>query len=87
VKSGASFTARPDLRDVGPTALLSLDCPLTTDMDGRALEEAFDPAIDIKRQGSSYRGADDSALEQASVYDVKEEAALRERLRALGYIE
>jgi predicted AlkP superfamily phosphohydrolase/phosphomutase len=87
VKCGARFTARPDLRDVGPTALLSLDCALTADMDGRAIEEAFDPAIDIKRQGSSYRQADGRSLEQASVYDVKEEAALRERLRALGYIE
>jgi predicted AlkP superfamily phosphohydrolase/phosphomutase len=87
VKSGASFKTRPDLRDVGPTALASLGCPLTEDMDGRALEEVFDHEIDLKRQGSSYRGTDQKSFDDASVYNVNEEAALRERLRALGYIE
>jgi hypothetical protein len=87
VKSGANFKTRPDLRDVGPTALASLGCPLTEDMDGRALEEVFDHEIDLKRQGSSYRGTDQKSFDDASVYNVNEEAALRERLRALGYIE
>ena len=41
IKSGATFVNQPNLRDVGPTALASLGCPLTTDMDGRVLMEAF----------------------------------------------
>lgn len=83
IRSGVNFIAQPNLRDVGPTALASLGCPLTTDMDGRALVEVFTEAVEPSRLGSSYR---DSASTE-SVYNANEEAELRERLRALGYIE
>lgn len=83
IRSGVKFITQPNLRDVGPTALASLGCPLTTDMDGRALVEAFDERIEPSRLGSSYK--DSSSTE--SVYNAGEEAELRERLRALGYIE
>ncbi len=86
VESNASFTSQPNLRDVGPTALASLGSPLTTDMDGRALMEVFTGASEPVRQGTSYkRPAADDAV--SSVYNASEEAELRERLRALGYIE
>ena len=86
VERNASFKTQPNLRDVGPTALASLDCPLTTDMDGRALMEVFVDSSEPIRQGSSYRPAvDETAV--SSVYNAAEEASLRERLRALGYIE
>lgn len=86
VESAASFTAQPNLRDVGPTALASLGCPLTTDMDGRALMEVFVEASEPMRQGTSYKQATDES-QGRSVYNPTEEADLRERLRALGYIE
>ncbi|MCI0490944.1 MAG: alkaline phosphatase family protein [Blastocatellia bacterium] len=87
IKSGARFIAQPNLRDVGPTALLSLGCPLTEDMDGRAIEEIFDPPVAPSRRGSSYRDADEDDSSKKPVYNESEEAELRERLRALGYIE
>ncbi|HWP43938.1 MAG TPA: alkaline phosphatase family protein [Blastocatellia bacterium] len=87
IKAGTSFQTQPHLRDVGPTALASLGCALTTDMDGRVLGEVFKDSIEITRRGSSYRQLDEGAGDGSSVYDAREEAALKERLRALGYIE
>lgn len=87
ITNDASFTAQPQLRDVGPTALASLGLTLTTDMDGRAMEEVFAEPMEIKRQGSSYRAQSDTAQTGESVYRADEEAELRERMRALGYIE
>ncbi len=84
IRSGDAFVAQPDLRDVGPTALASLGLPLTRDMDGRPLVEIFEGEIDLSRRGSSYREAEAGA---GPVYGANEEAELRERLRALGYIE
>jgi len=83
IAAGAELK-RPNLRDVGPTALASLGCPLTTDMDGRALMEVFDDVTELAREGSSYRV---SMPTEGSVYNAGEEAELRDRLQALGYIE
>ncbi|HEX8186383.1 MAG TPA: alkaline phosphatase family protein, partial [Blastocatellia bacterium] len=41
IKSGVSPGKPFTLRDVGPTALASVGCPLTVEMDGRALAEIF----------------------------------------------
>ncbi len=78
---------RPNLRDVGPTALASLGCPLTTDMDGRALLEVFDDLSEPARVGSSYRDPGKAMPAEGPGYNASEEAELRERMRALGYIE
>ncbi|HKG22183.1 MAG TPA: alkaline phosphatase family protein [Blastocatellia bacterium] len=83
----ARFIAQPDLRDIGPTALQALGCPLTLDMDGRALSEVFRDGARVGRQGSSYREAAGDEENTRTVYNEGEEAELRERLRALGYIE
>ncbi|MEK6324715.1 MAG: alkaline phosphatase family protein [Acidobacteriota bacterium] len=88
INSGRSFVNQPNLRDVGPTALVSLGCPLTTDMDGCVLTEVFTDSAEGERLGSSYKNA--AGTREASlqpVYNAGEEAELRERLRALGYIE
>ena len=85
VAEDVAFATQPNLRDVGPTALASLGCPLTADMDGRALVELFDGGAEPPRTGSSYKDAAQAA--GRSVYNAGEEAELRERLRALGYIE
>lgn len=86
IESNASIKGQANLRDIAPTALQSLGLPLTEDMDGRSLAEVFSRTDDLPRQGSSYRRSriDESG---APVYGEAEEAALRERLRALGYIE
>jgi predicted AlkP superfamily phosphohydrolase/phosphomutase len=87
IEAGAHFSRQPNLRDVGPTALASLGCPLTTDMDGRALLEVFSDVSELARAASSYRESDKATPEEGSVYNASEEAELRERMRALGYIE
>lgn len=87
IKAGASFARQVNLRDVGPTALAALGCRLTTDMDGRLLKEVFDEPSEPQREGSSYRLKHNEGASLESVYNVGEEAELRERLRALGYIE
>jgi predicted AlkP superfamily phosphohydrolase/phosphomutase len=86
IRSEASFSQQPNLRDIGPTALASLGCSLTEDADGRVIGEVFADPINPARQGSSYRQGD-SQTGNESVYRADEEAELRERLRALGYIE
>jgi predicted AlkP superfamily phosphohydrolase/phosphomutase len=85
IRQNASFAVQPQLRDIGSTALASLGCPLTTDADGRVLEEVFTESLEIKRQGSSYRSVGERQRE--TIYKAEEEAELRERMRALGYIE
>jgi predicted AlkP superfamily phosphohydrolase/phosphomutase len=85
IKAGATFNLQPNLRDIGPTALASLGLPLTRDMDGRCLDEMFVEPPAISLEGSSYRHSGEDKTE--SVYEGNEEAEIRERLRALGYIE
>lgn len=88
IACGATFVDQPNLRDVGPTALASLECPLTTDMDGRVLTEAFSELTDTERVSSSYKNTSETSEESIqSVYNAGEEAELRERLKALGYIK
>jgi len=86
IKNDAEFAQPPNLRDVGPTALCSLGCPLTRDMDGRVLE-VFTNAEEPQRHGSSYKLKGLSSSASESVYSVVEETELRERLKALGYIK
>ncbi|HTG17371.1 MAG TPA: alkaline phosphatase family protein, partial [Blastocatellia bacterium] len=87
INAGVPFSTQPNLRDVGPTALASLGCSLTTDLDGRALMEVFSDEPERPRLGSSYRDPDRAISAQPPVYSASEEAELRERMRALGYIE
>jgi predicted AlkP superfamily phosphohydrolase/phosphomutase len=87
IKKGVDSGKQFNLRDVGPTALASLGCPLTLDMDGRALSEVFSNFTEEPKQESSYRDARTADPSAEPVYNVGEEAELRERLRALGYIE
>jgi predicted AlkP superfamily phosphohydrolase/phosphomutase len=86
IQSDASFQLQPNLRDIGTTALAALGCPLTEDADGRVIDEVFAEPVKLTRQGSSYRQSDSGAT-QEPVYRADEEAELRERMRALGYIE
>lgn len=87
---GISGGSRPlqdlDLRDVGPTALYSLGCALPEDLDGRLVNEIFSEPVQPSFEGSAYRTWHPTSA-VGVVYDESEEAALRERLRALGYIE
>jgi predicted AlkP superfamily phosphohydrolase/phosphomutase len=87
INGAVPFNILPDLRDVGPTALASLGCALTDDMDGRALIELFNDGTRIARRGTSYREMPADDNERRPAYSAEEETALRQRLRALGYID
>ena len=88
INRSASFDPQPTLKDVAPTALHSLECPLTQDMDARVLREVFQTVAEPRREGTSYLdGESASAAAASQVYSNTEEAALKVRLRALGYIE
>jgi predicted AlkP superfamily phosphohydrolase/phosphomutase len=85
IRREATFSRQPQLRDVGPTALGSLGCPLTNEMDGRMLNEVFEEEVIESRIGSSYRELDGES--KGSIYVGDEESEIRKRLRALGYID
>ncbi len=87
IQAGTPFTSPPQLRDIGATALASLGCALTEDMDGRALTELFANGCTLTRRGSSYRQTGEEAAHMEAVYQAGEEEQIKERLRALGYIE
>jgi predicted AlkP superfamily phosphohydrolase/phosphomutase len=87
IQSDAALAQQPNLRDIGPTALCSLACPLTTDMDGRVLG-VFKGTEQPQHHGSSYKSeALAHSVSAESVYSAVEETELRERLKALGYIK
>jgi predicted AlkP superfamily phosphohydrolase/phosphomutase len=87
VRRGAAFTAPPSLEDVLPTALWALGCALPSDLDGRVLVEAFDPAVVAAHPVRVL--ADGTAagpgVAQAG-YDADEEEQLRRTLEGLGYL-
>ena len=56
-------------------------------MDGRPLLEAFSDPLEPTLRGSSYRQLPAESVTAAPVYTAAEESELKERLRALGYIE
>jgi predicted AlkP superfamily phosphohydrolase/phosphomutase len=77
--------------DVAPLLLHSLDVPVPDDLDGRVPTELFDPeALRRRPIGHAPAGAPAAPVPAAAAgadYDPEEEAAVVNRLRALGYLE
>ena len=84
IKAEKTLTKAPDLRDIAPTALYSLGCPITCDMDGETIMDLFEVARAPDRSGSSYKEVRST---KDNIYEDDEEASVEERLRLLGYIE
>jgi hypothetical protein len=55
-------------------------------MDGRVLEDLFEPAF-INQNPVRTGGRADSEAKQGAQYSAEEAAIVEERLKALGYIE
>ena len=73
--------------DIAPTALHAMGLPVPDDMDGRVLDEIFTDAHKANRS-VEYRPAD--AFEERAdrtIYSEEDEESVRDRLKALGYIE
>lgn len=84
---GAGIAAREidgaDITDVAPTLLHMLGLAVPEAMDGRVLREMFTMApADIARETSGAR----NGAPEAEAYTPEEEAAVKERLRQLGYL-
>ena len=81
--SGATIT------DLAPTILYPLDIPIPEDMDGRLLTDAFTDAF-RRAHEPVYEGPTGDrgdAPPKDGGYSREEEAAIRARLRDLGYVE
>ncbi len=81
------FLEEAHLLDVAPTMLASLGESIPANMDGRVLEDIFheeflraNPAVYDKAREVVARSGE-------NVYSAEEEAAVRERLESLGYLE
>ena len=76
------------ITDVAPTMLYLLQVPIPSDMDGRVITEAFtseflsENRIRFTDLSSGERGT----KERRTLYSDKEEEALKESLRGLGYL-
>ena len=76
----------PKISDIMPTILHILDVPLPNDLDGRILREIFETNSKYKKLKTHYQGP--SIIEgKEKTYTKEEEAKIKRRLEALGYIE
>jgi hypothetical protein len=89
--TGASAAAgrmiAADIADIAPTILYLLGQPLPTDLDGRLITEALDPALLDARPPEYADEESDVLVAAAESYSPEDEAAVEERLRSLGYLE
>jgi predicted AlkP superfamily phosphohydrolase/phosphomutase len=76
-----------DIADVAPTILYLLGQSLPTDLDGRLVTEALDPAL-LESRPPEYADTESDVLVSATEgYTEEDERAVEERLRGLGYLE
>ncbi len=77
-----------DIRDLAPTLLYLLDEPLPEGLEGRVLEEALSDELLRKRPPGEGQGGPGGSMEMDGEISLseKEENAVRERLKSLGYI-
>jgi predicted AlkP superfamily phosphohydrolase/phosphomutase len=80
-----------DIEDITPTVLHLMGLPVPTDMDGRVLSEIFTPEFSVEpiKPGAPvdfWTNAQKDGF-QDEVMSQEDEAEIRERLQALGYIE
>jgi predicted AlkP superfamily phosphohydrolase/phosphomutase len=91
IAHGKSFKKGAEIQgarliDMAPTILYLMGQPVPEDMDGRVLEELFEPAF-ITANRVQVGGSGDLDGVQGAQYSDEEAAIVEERLKALGYIE
>ncbi|MDY6867096.1 MAG: alkaline phosphatase family protein [Chloroflexota bacterium] len=97
VAKGSQIAANPNLpdlaiEDVAPTILYLMGLPVPTDMDGRVLTEILQPTtlethpIEFGDPVAVWPN-ESEAIFYDEVMSAEDEAELRERLQALGYLE
>jgi predicted AlkP superfamily phosphohydrolase/phosphomutase len=91
IAQGKSFKKGAEIQgarliDMAPTILYLMGQPVPEDMDGRVLEELFEPAF-IAANPVQVGGSAGLKGGQGAQYSDEEAAIVEERLKALGYIE
>ncbi len=71
-----------NLIDLAPTCQYLLEVPLSSDLDGRVLEDSL-----VKDLGEVALRNDDDTIAEEVVYSDKDVAEIESRLKQLGYIE
>jgi predicted AlkP superfamily phosphohydrolase/phosphomutase len=84
---GARFDRQPEVADVTPTVLALLGLPVGEDMDGRVLAEMIDPAFLARYPVRRVPSYEDFLARPALPGPEGDDAARREYLRALGYLD
>ena len=84
VQPGVTLSA--GIEDVAPTLLYLLGEPVPTELEGRVLLEAINPAL-LERRPPEYEEAAEIEAGRTEEYAAGESALVEERLRGLGYIE
>lgn len=82
----AGRTVASDIVNVTPTILAMMGLNVPDDMEGRVIEDIFDPPIEIGTEAVGEAAASPSAGGDA-VYSVEDQEVLTQRLRDLGYLE
>jgi hypothetical protein len=87
IRAGARLEPR-GIADMAPTLLYSLGLPVPCEMEGKLVEDAFEPSVlesaPPRIEGS---GMVSEPAESEETMTAEDEATVLERLRQLGYID
>jgi len=88
VAAGPAFQSGTRLRagiaDVTPTLIAGLGLPVPADMEGRVLQEVFDPPIEVRYEPPQRREVHEA---EKPVLTAAQQEVLTSRLNDLGYLE
>jgi len=98
IASGPDVIPNPEslknlnIEDIAPTVLYLMGLPVPSDMDGRALTKVLTPSVLESRpircgEPIGFWPREDEVVFSDEVMSDRDEAEIRERLRALGYLE
>lgn len=78
--------SRAEIIDVAPTVLYLMGCSIPSDMDGKVLTSAFKPSY-LKSNPIKFEEVIEKVAPLEHAWSKEEEKAIRERLKALGYLQ
>ena len=91
IVSNAAALSGLNIEDVAPTVLYLMDLPVPSDMDGRVLTEALAPGVlesQAVRAGTPMGfWPEEEVVFSEGMMSEEDETQIRERLRALGYLD
>jgi len=83
----SGYIGRKDITDIAPTVLHALGKPVGKSMDGRVLKELFREGSEARARRVRYAEYELTSCEAAEPYTAEDEEKIKERLRALGYLD